>query len=387
MTMVRRLRHLRDDERGMSLVFISVGFMSLMAATTLAIDVGMFMTARNQAQNSADAGALSGAVALVRNSFTDRSPGGPVVQSAIRTAERNMVGSEMVSVRPADVTFPAAPSGALNRVRVQVYRTIDRENSVPTLLGGFFGVPSVDITAAATAEAAPANAMTCVKPFMIPDKWIEKQTPPWDPTDTYDKYTKNGKSPHANPDVYFASGASYTGYSYHEDIGRQLVLRAQTGQNIEPSFYFSWKMPGDTGGDFYRDNIANCNQARIVRGTTIIQEPGAMEGPTIQGIEALIAKDPNAYWDDGCNCVKGSSYTGQSPRTFPIPLYDPEYYADGKSNGRGADFKIANFLGFFVDRVAGNGIYGRVTRITGTIDGTAEMGPESSLPMAIRLVQ
>jgi hypothetical protein len=371
----------------MSLVFISVGFMSFMAATTLAIDVGMFMTARNQAQNSADAAALSGAVALVRNSYTDRSPAGPVVRSAVLTAQENRILGENVSVTAADVTFPPAPSGALSRVRVQVYRTIERENPVPTLLGAFFGVPTVDITAAATAEAAPANAMTCVKPFMIPDKWIEKQTPEWDPTDVYNKYTTNGKTLHANPDVYIGSGDLYTGYSYSEDIGRQLVLRAQTGGNIQPSFYFSWKMPDDVGGDYYRENIANCNQSRIVRGATIIQEPGAMEGPTIQGIEDLIAKDPNAYWDEDCDCVKGSLFPGQSPRTFPIPLYDPEYYADGKAHGRDADFRVANFLGFFVDRVQGNGIYGRVTRITGMVDETAAEAPDDSLPMAIRLVQ
>jgi hypothetical protein len=385
--MLKHFRHLRDNERGMSLVFISVGFMSFMAATTLAIDVGMFMTARNQAQNSADAAALAGAVALVRNSYTDRSPTGPVVQSAIQTAQQNMIFGEDVSVTSADVTFPPGPSGMLNRVRVQVFRTTERENAVPTLLGSFFGVNSVDITANATAEATPANAMTCVKPFMIPDKWIEKQTPEWDPNDTYDKYTTNGKTPHANPDQYIRSGPLYSGYSYADDIGRQLVLRAATGTNINPSFYYSWKMPNDVGGDFFRENIANCNQSRIIRGAIIIQEPGAMEGPTIQGIEELIAKDPNAYWDEGCDCVKGSLFPGQSPRTFPIPLYDPEYYADGKAHGRDADFKVANFLGFFVTRVAGNGIYGRVTRITGMVDETAAEAPEDSLPMAIRLVQ
>jgi Flp pilus assembly protein TadG len=210
--MLSPFRHLRNDERGMSLVFISVGFMSFMAATTLAIDVGMFMTARNQAQNSADAAALSGAVALVRNSFTDRSASGPVVQSAIRTAEQNTIFGEDVSVTAADVTFPAGPGGQFNRVRVQVYRTVERQNAVPTLVGAFFGVPTVDITAAATAEVSPANAMTCVKPFMIPDKWIEKQTPEWDPGDSYDKYAaKNKGGLLANPDVYIGSGASYTG--------------------------------------------------------------------------------------------------------------------------------------------------------------------------------
>jgi len=381
--MMLSFRNLRDDERGMSLVFVSVGFMAFLSATTLAIDVGMFMTARSQAQNAADAGALAGAVALVRNSYTDRSPGGPVVQSAINTAVSNDVMHGVPTVEPADVTFPLSPSGQDNRVQVIAHRP-----ALPTLLGQFFGVPSVDINATAVAEAAPANAMTCVKPFMIPDKWIEKQTPAWDPQDEYNKYGGPPKrEPLADPDVYIRDGDTRTGYSYKNDIGLELTLRAGTGDNISPGFYFSWKMPGNTGGDFYRKNIAECNTSTIVRGTKIIQEPGNMEGPTIQGIEDLIAKDPDAYWDTGCNCVKGSSYTGQSPRLFPIPLYDPEYYADNKKTGRVADFIIANFLGFFVTKVQGNAIYGRVATITGMVDDKAPMAPDDSLTWAIRLVQ
>jgi hypothetical protein len=46
--------------------------------------------------------------------------------------------------------------------------------------------------ATATAEVSPANAMTCVKPFTIPDKWIENQTPPWDGDDTYDAFNNQG---------------------------------------------------------------------------------------------------------------------------------------------------------------------------------------------------
>ena len=111
-----------------------------------------------------------------------------------------------------------------------------------------------------------------------------------------------------------------------------------------------------------------------------------MSGPTIQGIEALIAKDPGAYWDTYCNCVKGSAYS-TSPRVFPIPLYDPDYYAEGRANGRAADFKIANFLGFFADHTQGNAIWGRVTNVTGVVDRTAGEAPTNAFPMAIRLVQ
>ena len=50
------LTRMHRDERGMSLVFVGVGFMAFLAATTLAIDVGMFVTARSQAQNAADPG-------------------------------------------------------------------------------------------------------------------------------------------------------------------------------------------------------------------------------------------------------------------------------------------------------------------------------------------
>jgi hypothetical protein len=302
------------------------------------------------------------------------------------TARENAVAHGEVSVTADDVTFPAAPGGAFNRVQVRVFRTEERDNPVPTLLGALFGVRTVDVVATAIAEASPANAMTCVKPFMIPDKWIENQTAPWDPSDTFDKYRPNGALI-ANPDHYIGSGPQYSGYSYTNDIGRELTLRAATGNEINPSFYYSWKMPGDTGGDFYRENIANCNTARILRGADIVQEPGAMEGPTIQGILDLIAKDPNAYWDEYCNCVKGSQHTGQSPRMFPIPLYDPLQAAENRRNGRAAEYVVANFLGFFVVRVQGNGIYGRVARITGMVDETATMAPDDSLPMAIRLVQ
>jgi Flp pilus assembly protein TadG len=385
--MQERIHHLYRDERGMSFVYVGMGFLGFLAASTLAIDVGMFMTAKAQTQNAADAGALGGAVALVQNSFTDRSGSGPAVLSAINTAQANKIMGGVPSVLTGDVTFPAGPTGQSNRVHVEVYRTAARGNGVPTLMGSLLGVRTVNLTASATAEASPANAMKCVKPFMIPDKWTEKQTPGWDPNDSFDMFTNKGV-PLANPDIYIGAQnkSSYTGYTVANDKGTVLVLRAGTGDNIKPSFYYSWKMPGDTGGDFYRENIANCNQSTMRWNDTIIQEPGDKTGPTIQGIDMLIAKDPNAYWDTGCTCVKGSAY-GVSPRVFPIPLYDPEYYATGRANGRVADFRIANFLGFFVDHTAGNSIWGRITNVTGLVDPDAGPAPEGAFPTAIRLVQ
>ena len=382
------------DERGMSIVVVGLGLAGFVAATTLAIDVGMFMTARSQAQNSADAGALAGATALARESFTDRTANGPAVQNALMAARANSVMGTEVNITPDDVTFPTDPTtGVADWIQVQVYRTADRGNPLSTLMGVFFGVPTANVDATATAEVMPANAMTCVKPFMLPDKWIENSDEngvadgPWTPDKTFDIVDKHG-NPLPKPDEYVNwHNPGYTGYSREVDVGLRLVLRAGTGDQLNPSFYFSWKMPGDVGGDFYRENIANCNQSTITPDTMMIQEPGDMSGPTIQGIQALIDKDPLAVWDDSCLCLKNSAYTGQSPRVFPIPLYDPEVYADGKVNGREATFKIASFLGFFADHLEGNRIYGITTTIVGLVDPNAGPAPPNSFAVAIRLVK
>src|SRR5262245_35808570 len=169
--MRKRLQHLRRSERGIATMYVGVGFMAFLAVSTLAIDVGMFMTARNQAQNSADAGALAGAIALVYNNYNDRSPSGPAMQNALAAARLNQVMGGQVDIQASDVTFPNDPNGLNDRVRVYVYRTQARNNPIPTLIGPIFGLRTVDVIAMATAEASPATSVTCIKPFTIPDRW------------------------------------------------------------------------------------------------------------------------------------------------------------------------------------------------------------------------
>jgi len=382
------IQRLRRDESGMSYVFVGFSMMAFISASMLAIDVGMLMTARSQAQNAADAGALAGATALIYDNWDDRSPTGPAVTNAVNASLQNKVMSGNVSVGPADVEFPLDPAGEPNRVKVTVYRNAAHGNPLNTMIAKYFGIATADIAATATAEAADANAMTCVKPFTIPDKWTEKQTPPWDGNDTYDAYDNKGQ-PLANPDIYIpADQPGYTGYNQERERGQILTIRAATGNNITVSFYFSLALgkPVLTGGAQYDWNIANCNTTSYYWGDLLTQEPGAMNGPTIQGAEALITKDPSAYWDTATNTVKGSAY-GHSPRTFPIPLYDPIYYDSGKRNGRIADLKTANWIGFFLDHIEGNGIVGRIIPIAGIRDRNGGPAPQGLNPKAIRLVQ
>jgi Flp pilus assembly protein TadG len=233
------IQRLRRDESGMSYVFVGFSMMAFISASMLAIDVGMLMTARSQAQNAADAGALAGATALIYDNWDDRSPTGPAVTNAVNASLQNKVMSGNVSVGPADVEFPLDPAGEPNRVKVTVYRNAAHGNPLNTMIAKYFGIATADIAATATAEAADANAMTCVKPFTIPDKWTEKQTPPWDGNDTYDAYDNKGQ-PLANPDIYIpADQPGYTGYNQERERGQILTIRAATGNNITVSFYFS----------------------------------------------------------------------------------------------------------------------------------------------------
>jgi Flp pilus assembly protein TadG len=384
MTNIRRLWR---DERGMSFVFVGLGFMAFLVATTLAIDVGMFMTARSQAQNSADAGALAGAVALVFDSYTDRTAGGPAVRSAIAAASANDVMHADVSVTPADVTFPTDPSGEPNRVHVNVYRTSARGNQVPTLMGAIFGVTSVNIDASATAEAAPADAATCVKPWAVPDKWIEIQTPVWDPNDTFDLYN-NHHVPLGNPDVYrpITAGDAYTGYRPDpaaSDYGTQVMLKAGSpSQAIDPSHFYPIALLPSTGADWYRENIPGCWPGVMQVGDALPVEPGNMTGPTVQGTQDLIAKDPNAYWDTARRRVVSSF--NPSPRIVVLPVFDPVVYEESRQHGR-QDIQVANLVGFFIEDASGNTVTGRLVPATGLIRHSNV--PGGAFLKAVRLVE
>ena len=365
--MKNTLRHLRNDQRGFWATSVGLGFMAFFAATMLAVDVGMFMTARTQAQNAADAGALAGATGLVFNSFTDHSASGPAAKGALSTSKTNLVIAKEPSVEPGDVTFPPDPdTGEFDRVQVSVYRTEERGNPIATMIGQFFGISTANVKATATAAAVPANSARCVLPFTIPDKWKEMNSCAsspctWTTSDTFTMFDKFG-NPLPKPDIYVSPGHSNaTGYSPVTDKGLQLVLKNNNGTKVSPSLYNPWDLPGSVGGADYRANIGGCNPHLVENGQYMTPENGNMTGPTQQGIADLIALDPGAYWDTGCKCVKGSAYR-TSPRIRIAPLYDPQIYAEGQQSGKsGPQLEVVNYLGFFVESVTGGGdVTGRI---------------------------
>ena len=96
--------------------------------------------------------------------------------------------------------------------------------------------------------------------------------------------------------------------------------------------------------------------------------------------------DPDARWDATNNKVISAKHP--SPRIVAIPLFDPVYYDTGKRQGKNAALRFVNYLGFFIERIQGDEVVGRITPIGGLWKG-AGFGPSpaGAFPMSIRLVE
>ncbi len=402
--MLKRARKPLRDERGMSLVFVGIGLAAFVAATMLAIDVGMLMTARTQAQNSADAGAHAGAVALAFDDYADRSPNGPAVTSALRQARANQVMDASVDVQPEDVVFLNDPTGEPNQVQVTVYRSAARGNPFGLFIAPVFGIDTASVSATATAEASPADVPPRCLPFTIPDKWDERTNPPFNAdTSYYDLYSgRNGNNPGvplANPDVYVppTEYPNNTGYRRDRDIGTVIKLKTDPATTVSPSVYNPIVVPGEgTGADNYRNGIVNgiC-PALNGWGAQLTLEPGNMVGPTQQGIDELVAKDPDARWINGCtpsgritDCLQGSAYNPiyDSPRIASIPLYDPDYYERNQQTGRNVAFHYVNWLSVFVIGMRGGEVMAVIVPGAGGRSGNTNM-PKGMFLKTVRIIQ
>src|SRR6266487_671282 len=196
-----------------------------------------------------------------------------------------------------------------------------------------------------TAPAQAQLSTTCLRPFAIPDKWVENQTPPG-------RFDAAG----ANPDVYLPEG----GFNPAQDDRTSVVLTV--GDPLNPPISYSY-LPlrlGYGGAVEFRSNISTCVGVPIATGDVIPMESGGMSGPTRAGIDDLIAMDPTALWDPITRGVVGSAFA-RSPRVIQLPVFDPAEYALGLQSGA-HEIHIVKIVGFFVEaRDSLGGIRGYLT--------------------------
>ena len=390
-------------EEGAVLVHVAIGLVVLLAFSAFAIDYGILWVSRSQAQNAADAAALAAATALSYDNYEDRTTTGPAVRNAISVAAQNVVWGQAPSATTVDVSFPTCPANvnppADGCVQVDVYRNQARGNPLPTFFAQLVGVSNQGVRATAIAQVTSGNAVKCLKPWAVADKWNEQRTDKavadpgaWTPSSTFDRFTKKGDLLVAPPalDSYTAGVDGFRPYDANglksSDYGLEITLKF--GNPNDPSQLTSgWFQPlafGGTGGSDYRTNIASCAPGTYTLGQTITVEPGDMIGPTKQGVDDLVAKDPGATWDATNRTVINSAYS-VSPRVVPVPLFDVQEFMTRAESGR-TYVTFTNIMGFFVEAMVGNDVKGRLVAIPGDMVTTAG-GNVHSFIQVIRLVR
>jgi len=393
-------RRLRDAEDGMALIHVGIAIVVLMALSSFVLDYGVLWLSRVHAQNSADAGALAGATARAFDETTDPpAADGAAYNSALSAAQSNSVFGAVPAVTVA-WTCPGFVIGT-GCVRVDVSNT-----TLPTFFAQIFGVGSQAIQATATAQARPANASDCMRPLAVEDRWAEAQTPPWDLSDTFDRYHMNGNRKGqliANPDSYTAPTTDDpgTGFTVADNYGQQVTLKS--GSNFSGGWFQPVDIPradgaSDTGGARYRDNLASCSGIAVSIGDYLALETGNMVGPTTQGISALIAQDPDATWDINTQSIDNTcapACAPFSPRIIALPLFNPDEFQFDTSNttwpncpGGGSCVHVTNIIGFFVDHMDGNNVVGYLIRYPGVLTSKpGGVGGPSSFVQVISLVR
>jgi Flp pilus assembly protein TadG len=414
-----RSRQNGRQQRGAMLVHVAVGLLVITAMSALAVDFGLLWMSRNAAQNSADAAALAGAVALAYDSPSTASDG-PAAQSAFALSQTNLVWGESPDVDPAtDITFPVCPDGTSTCVRVDVHRNVARANPLPMIFGGLVGLNAQGVRATAKAQARASNAAVCLKPWIIPDMWEEHHpvAGPWDPnTSTFDTVTGNGNNqvPLANPDQYRPpTSANMTGFRASgtpNHIGMELMLKAPQpsqqngGGMVGPGWVYPVRLNEDQpGGNVYMNDIQQCSNELIRRGDWLRNETGIMVGPTFHGVDPLIAADPYAQWvdPDGPGGVPGKVVGGcmatascpgpyspsatQSPRLIEVPVFNPATFSQ---NPGAAYLQVVNIMGLFLLERQGNTIRGVITGYNGvSAQGGSEVWETAAFSYNVSLVR
>ena len=75
------------------------------------------------------------------------------------------------------------------------------------------------------------------------------------------------------------------------------------------------------------------------------------------------------------------------PASRRHPAVRSVFYDEGKQNGRNADFKVVNYMGFFIEEMQGNDVNGRITPISGLLKGNGGPALDGAFPIAIILVK
>ena len=220
--------------------------------------------------------------------------------------------------------------------------------------------------------ASAQNSMICLKPWAIPDKWIDNHDDPndgqWTPDDSFETVDAHG-NPLPDPDVYVQPGPNVgSGFRLPQDLGLLLTLKIADPQDgMKSGFFYAIDLGTGEGADGYRSAIATCQDTPpVFIGSSLQPQPGNLKGPTVQGVADLINLDPNAEWDPVTrtvinSCAPSLACGSMSPRIVSVIAFDPEWYEGSWRSGGQPQLVAMNIISLFIDGIAGGKVTGYIT--------------------------
>jgi hypothetical protein len=348
-----------SSERGATLVHVGIMLVGVLVLSGYVVDYGVMWASRRQAQNAADAGALAGAISRINEdqSANPSTTSGPVYQSIVNTVAGNPIWGQNPPASTVTMDW-LCPDSTTNCVHVDVFRDgTHTSTTLPTFFMNMANIQSQGTRAHAIAQIVTANATGCMRPWFLIDKYNDV----------------NGDGKYTNPPDTYTAGTGGTAWQVPGDIGTTVTFH----QGVAPSGYF--QVDVGSGGNAIRDAIEQCVSGQTYYvGENVGTKPGSTSGPEIQGVNQVIAWDPNAnvqitYNPDGtkkatvvnscapsCSCPGNPNSLcpngpGISPRVVVVPVCSPtvpDCALGGQNNNQ---ITITKFLAFFLVGTAGNG--------------------------------
>ena len=238
-------RRWAQNERGGVLIQVAVALLALLALSSFVFDYGVMWASRGQAQNSADAGALAGAISLAFDSGTDQDG---ARAKAIALARRNQVWTQAPDITNADVTFPPCPPGAPGLpdtcIKVDVFRNQRAGGSpLPVFFSRLVGITNQGVRATATAQIITGDTTDCLKPWAILDRW-----------DEYNTATNGAEAEYPNPDPDFLPSSTFDRYSTGQGSATAPGERPLCAADPRPKRFAGHRFPAASGrGPSVRD--------------------------------------------------------------------------------------------------------------------------------------
>jgi hypothetical protein len=341
-----------ENRRGAVVVVVAIMMVVIIGFAAFAIDTGMLFSGRSDAQRAGDAAALAAATAFLDAPLAERAA--MAEERGTDFATRNQLLRTPIQEDEVTIQLLVNTTAAL-RVRATV-----RREAVPTLFAGIFGRKTLPVAALAEAEVRNSSAADCLKPFALPDNTFG---------------TEGGIPWGALVPVWIVGGEEYVLVGYNDNqppglgnIEKSIADKCTDGNSAALDDNLLWEKPGSAQPGQGGDGV----------------------GQVMNGMEKLIASDPNLSYDDFTGSFNRDDWAS-SPRVGNVVVYDYDVFKEAGIN----QVRVTDFARVFFSHTTGQAanpqnpytVWGRVFPMEGLAGGACgEEGCDSNA-FIIRLVR